>query len=236
MKKIFYTYILLFLFLGSGPVFADEQNSAQQTSCEKDLDISTLPLNTPFIKTDLSDLEDYFTCKAAVKEDVQICNIFPDDSPLRANCQEAYSKYYETMGKLYKNGRGSDEFSEGCIKIFKSKKACDQVGEILLSGNSNNCQYVDGITPENIVACKEMTSSNPKGGKAFFMMALRKGDLTLCDLIPYWKDPSSVRAICKGLLSKNADGCQLNAGVRNFKKLYCQDSATKEYAHGTKKE
>ena len=218
MRKIFFNYIFLFLFLGSGWVFADGQGPAQATACEDSLDISTLPPDTPLIKTNLPDLQDYFTCKAAVKEDIQICNTFPDGSPQKVNCQDAYNEYYVTFGKSYKDGRMSDELLGSCLKKTTSKEACVQWGEVMLSGNVDNCEKIEGITPEQMAKCKDMASPNPSEGEAFFMMALRKGDLARCDQI----NLSSVAAICKGLLSKEVDGCQLNAGVSRFKKLYCQ--------------
>lgn len=242
MRKTFFIYIFLFLFLGRGWVFADEQGPAEPTACKKNLDISTLPPDTPFIKTDLSDLGDYFTCKAAVKEDIQTCNIFPDNSPQKANCQGAYKEYYVTFGKLYKNGRMSDEFLNNCLKKLNSRNACIQMADVLLSGNTDNCEKIEGITPEDIATCKDMASSNPSGAKAFFMMALRQGDPALCDQLNSSSInggnlySSSIAAICKGLLSKNVDGCQLNEGASRFKELYCQHLATEEAVNGTKEE
>ena len=228
MKNIVIFYIF-FLFLGSGWGWADEQSSATSSSCEEGLDISTLPLFTPFIKTDLPDLEDYFTCKAAVKENIQICDIFPDGSSQKTNCQDAYNEY-AAFGSLFKNKQMSKEFLDVCLQHGGEKAtraSCEQMAEVLLSGNSGDCEKVEGITPEDVAKCKDMTSSNPSQKTAFFMMVLRKGDISLCaqvptsDLVPA---PFAAVAICKGLLSKDVDGCQLNAGVNRFKKLYCQQA------------
>ena len=87
--------IFLILLLSSGWGLAD------QKACESDLDISALPAYTPLLQKHLSDLEDYFTCKAAVKEDVQLCSAFPAGSPQKADCQDIYNNYYAMFGKLY---------------------------------------------------------------------------------------------------------------------------------------
>jgi hypothetical protein len=223
MKNISIICIFL-LFLGSAWGRAAEQSLATPASCQERLDISALPAYTSFIKTDLPDLEDYFTCKAAVKEDIQICNIFSDGSPQRASCQTGYNDYYATFGKLFKNGRMSKELLDACLKNGDkiTKEACEQWSKVMLSGNPDDCEKIEGITPENVAQCKDMASSNPSGSTAFFMMVLRKGDPALCDQI---SSSSAAGAICKGLLSKNGDGCQLNAGANRFKELYCQHIA-----------
>jgi len=223
MRKIFFIYVFLFLFLCGGRGLADEQGQAKATACEASFDMSTLPDYTPFIKTDLADLGDYFTCKAAIKEDIQICNIFPDNSLQKNNCQVAYNRYYTIFGKLFKNSQVSDEFLDRCRERSIPRNSCVLLGEVMLSGNADNCEKIEGLTPEDIATCKDMASSNPSQAGPFFVMALRKGDPAFCDQIPFSSDePSSVRAICKGLLSKSVDGCQLNEGVSRFKKLYCQ--------------
>jgi len=224
MRKISFIYVFLFLFLCGGRGLADEQGQAKATACEASFDMSTLPDYTPFIKTDLADLEDYFTCKAAVKEDIQICNIFPDGSLQKDNCQSAYNRFYAVFGELFKNRLAPDKFLDRCRELSISKEACTQWSEVMLSGNADNCDKIEGMTPEEIATCKNMASPNPSEAGPFFMMALRKGDPAFCDQIPfsYPDTPSSVRSICKGLLIKSVDGCQLNEGVGRFKKLYCQ--------------
>jgi len=232
MRGMIIIYIFMVLFLREGWVIADDKVSAKQISCENGLDISALPPYAHSLKENLPSLEDYFTCEAAVKENIQVCNAFSDGSSQKANCQDAYNKYYATFGKLYKNGRISDEFLNACLKTFRSREACDQFGEVMLSGNSEDCKRIEGATSENIALCQDMVSSDPSGGKAFLMKLLRRGDPNSCDQL----NPSTVAAICRGLLTKKVDGCQLNAGVDHFKKLYCQYLATKEPVDATKKE
>ena len=211
-KTIIFTFF--FLFLGKGLGFA---------ACESSLNISVLPPDNPMIKSDLSDLQDYFTCKAAVTGDIEQCNVFPEGSSPKADCRDVYNRYYRTFGELYKNGRLSGEGLQTCLKKFGSKNACYQFGEVLLSGNASDCEKIEGITPENLNVCLSMVSSDPFGSsRAMFMMVLRKGDRSLCDQI----DNSPVAAVCRGILNKKVDGCQLNAGVDHFKKLYCQHQTT----------
>ena len=232
MKRIFVSYILLFLFLGNGWVLADEQDSAQLKACEASLDISALPSYTPLLKENLLNLEDYYTCESAVKEDIQICNIFAAHPTQMANCQDTYSRYYATLGKLFKDGRLSDEGLTKCLKSFNTKVACEQFGEVLLSGNTEDCEKIEGITPKNLDLCKEMASSNPTGStRALFVSVLRTGDPVSCDQI----QNSTVATMCKGLLSKNVDGCQLSAGVDHFKMAYCRHLLTEGSSNGTKK-
>jgi len=232
VRNIVIFYILLFLFVGDGRAFADEQNLTQPASCEDTFDMSVVDLSTSFVETYLFELEDYFTCKAAMYDDIQICDIFPDGSTQRASCREGYNKYYMLWGNLFRNGRISAELLESCLKVFSSAGACEQFGAVLLSGNPDDCEKIEGITPETIVSCKDMVAPNSSENKVIFMMALRGGDPASCD--PLLASPAAT--ICKGLLNKDLDGCQLNPGFLRFKKLYCQQSTTKESTHGTEKE
>ena len=205
-----------------------EEQAAPVSACEKNLDLDTLPPYTPMIQKHQADLEAYFTCKAAIKENVQVCNVFADGTSQKANCQEAYTDYYEVFGKMYRYRRISDGFLEVCSKKGGTKNACAQWSDILLSGNWANCDKIEGILPEDILLCKDMASTTPSGAKAYFMMALRSGNSALCD--QYLSSP--VAAVCKGLLTKAQDGCQLNAGAIRFKKYYCQNKQEEGTTHG----
>jgi len=222
MRNIFYIFLFTFLFLEIGSSFAYEQGSSKQMSCENNLDISALPQYTPLLKENLAGLEDYFTCEAAMKEDIHKCDILSEYPAKMANCKDGFNKYYAIYGKLYKNGHMTDDLLEQCIKKFGSKNACDQLGEVLLSGRGDDCNLIEGITPKHLEQCKEIVSSNPDSSGDVFMMILRKGDPALCDKIGV----SSAEVICKGLLNKKVDGCQLNAGADRFKKVYCQHLST----------
>jgi hypothetical protein len=211
-------FISLFLVLTYGKSIAQAQGLSQPKSCSTNFDINTIDLNDLSIKGYVDSLGYYLSCKAAMTKNITMCNFLADNTLHKISCVDAYNKY-SNFSQLFKNGQFSDESLTECLEKLGSKDACDHFAKAILTGSPGECGKMEGVSGGRMSDCLDMVSEKPRGDKAKFMKILRQGDPNLCDGLNF----SETIAICKGLLTKTEDGCQLNEGVISFKNEYCKN-------------
>lgn len=196
--------------------------------CIKNFNFEKVDLSTPEMLKYTHHLNEYFACRVAANDDINECSNMLEPN----ECTRILTLNWLFYGKLAVRGKASAASLDICASTTDIKKGALEFCGILSDAIAKNDASICSKTkdPKLQRYCTALASSNPAfcddnecRDKAFFLDALRKGNIKLCDRIT--SSSTRLKWICKGGVSENPKVCEQNEGIEKFKKDYCTQVA-----------
>ncbi|MBM3245843.1 MAG: hypothetical protein FJZ13_00735 [Candidatus Omnitrophica bacterium] len=228
--------ILGFVFLLHGSIAAQtqsdpdkkksEKKSAKEVykECMRAFDINSINMNDSPARQNSALLDEYFTCKAVVKNDKNICDNLAAESYLVGMCKDYYEDYVEFLGAALTKGSTSAGMSR-CLKSLGDRARCSS---FFLGLNKNDSSVCDSASGKDRDECKAQVEGIPDGCpsescqyKSIFVDAVRSKGSFKCKEIKN----DHVRGVCRGYIGRNENVCTDNKAFQDFKHIYCSQKS-----------
>jgi hypothetical protein len=195
--------------------------TAKQDECFANFNISSVDFKDSKVTPLLSLLTEYSQCRSAVKDSMNECNNLKAESDIFKTCCANFKEYQALFGRIVRDGRVTPGMFDlwlgrGTEKDFQSfmqgfLKEDISVCESVPADERYECRAV--ITGDDSLCKSESCES-----KAAYVKAIRSGNIDECNNIKN----GSIKAMCRGYISKDEKICDKEAKFEFFKRQYCK--------------
>lgn len=191
--------------------FAQEQNPQDLI---KNFNFEDLPAQD--LQTYSKDLEGYFMCMAAIRNDVSLCENLRNSSGCRQRFRELHGFYRQLIAsKAVSQSAIDDLVSSG--KERMDPEQARAIANSFLAKDAAFCKDAKTLEGKNI--CKAIILRNPQLcsgedciNQVYYIKALEESNIQTCDKI---KD-EGVKMLCKGEFFSDQEKCKQCSGFKNF--------------------
>lgn len=209
---------------------AERASYASKKECVSEFDIDTINFLDPFFleetKVNPSILIEYFTCRAALNNDVSECDKL---GPGVAECRRQFNGRQGFFARLIL-ARGSRQpvtrkVLNACIEqIDFGKKACQQYMEAFIKADTSICKshpFVKGqSTCEGFITLNEkIVRDRSVEDMIFYLKAISDLSVGECRKIK----KKAWRRECEAYVTGDETICEQCDGFKNFRDIYCSE-------------
>lgn len=175
-------------------------------------------------------LLNYFTCKAAAENNITVCNRLKQFPGFFKMCKSAFNQYFAAYGALATTGHiGPRVLSAFAESTRMSTTGAKLFSRAWLDDDLSFCDRFSNKDKRN--GCKALLSGNaklcPRDDKecryvAYYIKALKSGDVRQCDKIKGDDKFGRLKLICQVVVSGDSSVCEKDKNFIKFRDRYCQ--------------
>lgn len=173
-------------------------------------------------------LINYFSCRATIKNDINVCNKLLDSD--RAKCYGKFNTRGFFVKLLYAQQLTPDLMHSCIVSKFGDTKVCRQFIYAFIKGDDLSCK---NLYPDNRIAqsrCQalikldeKLTTDKSFQNIIYFMKAVKDFELKACKEI----EDENLRILCKGYISIDEKICQEYVDFKKIRDRYCKEEVEK---------